>query len=182
MSRADRSSRVLAIIHNYIIALRWRQGFVEPDRHWGSPTSTDSLRISKVIASFGCILDGCYNSFSPFVHGSLFISPYVECMELALAFPTSSKHAVVGYTIFFVAHSVGLGRYPSKRPHGLHVDHFGCMKLEVAWSAWSYMERPIGFLESAVSWGYHALLGKWVACSKGFVGSKDAKQESLSNI
>lgn len=33
MSRADRSSRVLTIIHNHRIALRWRQGFVEPNRH-----------------------------------------------------------------------------------------------------------------------------------------------------
>lgn len=43
------------------------------------------------------------------------------------------------------------------------------------------MERAIGFLESALSSGYHALLGTWVLCSEGFVGSKAAKQESLSD-
>lgn len=47
-----------------------------------SPTSTDSLRISKVIASFG--------------------------------------------------------RYPSKRPHGLHVDHLGCMKLDDIMRYWGH--------------------------------------------
>eukprot|EP00438_Fugacium_kawagutii_P020246 Skav232483 [mRNA] locus=scaffold2877:268415:272296:+ [translate_table: standard] len=34
----------------------------------------------------------------------------------------------------------GFGRYPSKRPHGLHVDHLGCMKLDDIMRYWGFAQ------------------------------------------